>query len=77
MIPVKRINDCRALLRQAYELSIQIEAMDGFASEKVVDRHRLSFESQIEQVASRLGFELIERGKPRLVTEDNVTSMRG
>lgn len=74
MIPVKRINDTRALLRQAYELSVQIEAIDGFASDQLVERHRLSFQSQMEQIASRLGFDLIERGAPRIETPDNVTS---
>lgn len=52
---VRAIHRATPILRQAYELAIQIEAIDSYADEMVVDQHRRAFQSYIEQIASRLG----------------------
>lgn len=55
---VKQIDKARIPLRQAADLAIQIEAMDGFAPDNVTACHCRQLVFQMEQVAMRLGYEL-------------------
>lgn len=72
---VRQITTATPYLRQAYELAIRVDATDSFAPDDQCERERRQFLFQMEQVASRLGFDLVERGTPRIETPDNVTSM--
>lgn len=53
-----QIDKARIPLRQAADLAIQIEALNSFAPDKLVDQHRRQFLFHMEQVASRLGYRL-------------------
>jgi hypothetical protein len=71
MISTRSITSATACLRQAYELAIQIDAMDSFAPDKLIDQHRRQFQSQVEQLAARLGFRLDPNSKPHLVSSQD------
>lgn len=68
MISTRSITSATACLRQAYELAIRIDACDSFAPDDQCERERRQFQFQIEQLVSRLGFDLVERKPIRLIS---------
>lgn len=74
---VRQITSAIPMLRQAYELAIQIEALDSCVGDELISRERRQFQSQFEQMAAKLSFDLVERGPPRVVinNDDQVTGM--